>query len=132
MVVVDVAGFVKHPGIVELPIGSRVHDAIEAAGGVLPHHRAEVNLARVLVDGEQIYVGQEVGASGASAGGKLNINRANAAAIEGLPGVGPVLAQRIIDYRTSHGSFKKIEDLDNVSGVGPSMMAKLKPLVTVG
>ncbi|MEY4348612.1 MAG: hypothetical protein RIS43_1031 [Actinomycetota bacterium] len=128
-VIVDVAGFVRHPGIVELPLGSRVNDAITAAGGVLPHHRAEVNLARVLVDGEQIYVGQEVSNSG---GGKLNINRASASAIEQLPGVGPVLAQRIVDYRTSHGSFKRVEDLDNVSGVGPAMMSKLKPLVTIG
>ncbi|MEY4322574.1 MAG: hypothetical protein RL410_355 [Actinomycetota bacterium] len=131
-VIVDVAGYVRKPGLVELPIGSRVSDAIEAAGGVLPHHRPEVNLARVLVDGEQIFVGETAGGLGATTSGKLNINRATESAIEDLPGVGPVLAQRIIDYRTAHGSFKRIEDLDNVSGVGPAMMAKLKPLVTVG
>jgi competence protein ComEA len=129
VVVVDVAGKVRHPGVVELPIGSRVRDAIAAAGGVLPRHAAGVNLARVLIDGEQIVVGEE---AATQSNAKLNINRATASQLEELPGVGPVLAQRIVEYRQAHGGFRRIEELDAVSGVGPSMMSKLKDVVSVG
>ena len=129
VVVVDVAGAVKNPGVFELPLGSRVQDAVEAAGGLKSRQQAGVNLARVLVDGEQIFIGQP---PAEAPNAKLNINRATAAQLEALPGVGPVLAQSIIDYRESHGGFRRIEELDGVSGIGPSMMRKLKDSVTVG
>ena len=129
VVVVDVAGAVKNPGVFELPAGSRVQDAVEAAGGLKRRQPAGVNLARVLVDGEQIFIGTQ---STDAPNSKLNINRATAAQLEALPGVGPVLAESIIDYRDSHGGFRRIEELDSVSGIGPSMMRKLKDSVTVG
>jgi competence protein ComEA len=130
VVMVDVAGGVKSPGVVEVPAGSRVQDAIKAAGGLKRGVVPGVNLARVVVDGEQIFVGQQV--AGSSAGGKVNINRATAAELESLPGVGPVLAGRIVEYRNEHGSFQSWKDVDGVSGVGPSMLDKLRDVATIG
>ena len=129
MLVVDVVGAVRSPGVVELPAGSRVMDAVSAAGGLRKGAIAGVNLARPLVDGEQIVVGAAAVAVG---GGKVNLNLASASDLEELPGIGPVLAERIVDYRESHGPFRSVAELDAVSGVGPAVLANLRELVSVG
>ena len=126
-VIVDVQGKVRTPGIVELPSGSRVIDAIEAAGGVLPRVIPGVNLARVLTDGEQILIGVVPDA----ANGKVSLNTATAKELEDIPGVGPVLALRIIEFREANGSFKNFEDVDAVSGVGPSLLEQLRQHATL-
>ena len=128
-VVVHVAGAVKKPGLIRLPSGSRVADAVEAAGGAAkPRDLDSVNLARVLVDGEQILVGKARSESGSTG---INVNSASAKELEELPGVGPVLAQRIIDWRTANGPFTSVDDLNSVPGIGDSVLANIKPLVTV-
>lgn len=127
-VVVHVAGAVRRPGLVRLPSGSRVADAIERAGGARSSRYLDsVNLARVLVDGEQIVLGHA--AASAASGGKLSLGSASAAELEQLPGVGPVLAERIVSWRTEHGPFRTVDDLDGVSGVGASLMEQIRPLV---
>ncbi|MGN6634819.1 MAG: helix-hairpin-helix domain-containing protein [Oryzihumus sp.] len=149
VVVVDVVGQVRRPGVVRLPTGSRVFDAVTRAGGALPGaDLAQVNLARVLVDGEQVRgpkPGQVVaaapgpaatGAAGASGGGGaagdvVNLNAADATALDSLPGVGPVLAQRILDWRTEHGRFSSVDELGEVSGIGDKLMSQLRPKVRV-
>jgi competence protein ComEA len=135
--VVDVAGRVRRPGLVTLPPGSRVADAIRAAGGVRPGtDLTSLNLARKLVDGEQILVGV-AGAAAPTSGGSpgptnpINLNTATAAELDQLPGVGPVLAQRIIDWRTAHGSFTSVSQLRQVTGIGDSKYADLQSLVRV-
>ena len=138
-VVVHVVGQVRHPGLVALPAGSRVDDAVTAAGGVSRPHAAEsVNLARVLVDGEQIVVGfaaqavaGALGVGASSAPALVNLNSADAATFETLPGVGPVLAERIVTWRTTNGPFRSIDELGEVSGIGDAIMGQLRPLVTV-
>ncbi len=127
-VVVHVAGAVRKPGLVRLPSGSRVADAIEKAGGARsPRYLDSVNLARVLVDGEQIVLGHASASAGS--GGKLSLGSASAAELEQLPGVGPVLAERIVSWRAAHGPFRTVDDLDGVSGVGASLMEQIRPLV---
>jgi competence protein ComEA len=139
--VVSVVGLVKHPGLVTLTTGARVADAIAAAGGLLPDaDAASVNLAAVVSDGEQVAVGVPA-ASGGSAGkgagaapgpaSLLNLNTATAADLDGLPGIGPVLAQRIVDYRDEQGRFTAVDQLDDVPGIGPAIAARLAKLVTV-
>jgi competence protein ComEA len=137
-VVVSVVGLVARPGLVTLPSGSRVAAAIEGAGGLLPDaDPASLNLAAVLTDGEQIAVGvpsATPGApdpTGATAGGAVDLNAAGAAELDALPGIGPVLAQRIVDYRTRNGPFTSVDQLDDVPGIGPAIFAELAPLVTV-
>jgi competence protein ComEA len=142
-VVVHVTGAVRRPGLVDLPGGSRVDDAVAAAGGATRRaDLASVNLARLLVDGEQIVVLRKgetapAGASGPSTGGTaspgqpVDLNLATLEQLDGLPGVGPVLAQRIIDYRTAHGRFSSVDELTEVSGIGERTLADLKPLVRV-
>ena len=140
-VVVSVVGSVARPGLVTLPTGSRVAAAVEAAGGLGPDaDPASVNLAAVVSDGQQIVVGAPGGsgasvagpAGGAAAapGGKLDLNRATAAELDALPGVGPVLAQRIVDHR-QQGPFTSVDQLDDVPGIGPARAAELAELVTV-
>ncbi|MBX6749092.1 MAG: ComEA family DNA-binding protein [Micromonosporaceae bacterium] len=132
VIVVAVMGRVQRPGLVEIPAGSRVADAIAAAGGPLPEtDLSTLNLARKLVDGEMITVGVPEPSSGAAAGGRVNLNTATAAELEALPGVGPVLAQRIIAYREEHGGFRSVDELREVSGIGDATFAELEPRVTV-
>jgi competence protein ComEA len=141
-VLVDVAGWVRHPGVYELAPGARVIDAIQAAGG--PRRGAaleSLNLAAPLVDGTQILVpkrgqappagGGTASAGAATPGGLVNVNTAPAAELEALPGIGEVLAQRIVDYRTEHGPFASVEDLVDVSGIGDAILAEIRDLVTV-
>ena len=129
-IVVHVIGDVRRPGVVELPQGARVMDAVDAAGGVLPRTIVTENLARVLVDGEQINIGR-ANTSAAAADGRISVNSASAAQIEQLPGVGPVLAQRIVEYRDAHGSFAQLRDLLNVPGIGDAKYAQLADMATL-
>lgn len=137
-VVVAVVGQVVTPGLVTLPLGSRVADAVAAAGGARPDaDLSTVNLARVLVDGEQVAVGvpgapQANGAPpGSGVPALVNLNTATEAELEDLPGVGPVLAGRIAAYRDEQGGFTSIDELQEVSGIGPSTYADLQGAVTV-
>lgn len=147
-VTVHVAGKVRKPGVVTLPAGARVADAIRAAGGLRPGTgTGSLNLARRVVDGEQIAVGvpaappQAVppqaappgtaGAPAAAPGQPLDLNTATAEQLDDLPGVGPVLAQRIVEYRTRNGGFRSVEQLREVSGIGERRYAELKDLVRV-
>jgi competence protein ComEA len=135
---VSVVGSVARPGLVTLPSGSRVAAAVEAAGGLGPDaDPASVNLAAVVTDGQQIVVGAPglagatpEGGAPAAAGGKLNLNRATAAELDALPGVGPVLAQRIVDHREQR-PFTSVDQLDDVPGIGAARAAELADLVTV-
>lgn len=133
--VVAVSGQVHRPGLVRLSPGARVADAIEAAGGALPDAELDqLNLARKVTDGELIAVGVPPppdAAGPAGEGGLLNLNTATAAQLETLPGIGPTLAQRIIDYRTTHGPFTSVGQLREVPGIGEARFAELEPLVTV-
>ncbi len=142
-VMVDVAGGVKSPGVYEVPANSRVIDAIAAAGGAVAHaDTSDINLARIIKDGEQVYVDlAEVSSPSVQGGsvkrtvkkksGPININRATAGELDSLPGIGPVLASRIIDYRKSNGPFTSVDDLQKVSGIGVSKFAQFKSKVRV-
>jgi competence protein ComEA len=138
-VVVHVVGQVMAPGLVHLPAGSRLADALDAAGGATPEaDLAAVNLARVLTDGEQIVVprpGEQL-AGAADTGrpdpGAIDLNAAGTGELDTLPGVGPVIAQRIVDWRTDHGGFSSVEELGEVSGIGPSLLDGVRDLVRVG
>jgi competence protein ComEA len=132
--VVAVSGKVQRPGLVRLPSGARVADALEAAGGPLPGtDLSALNLARKVTDGELIVVGAPApgGAGGIDPGGLVNLNTATLDQLQTLPGVGPVLAQRIIDYRQQHGGFGSVADLRNVTGIGDARYNELKSRVTV-
>ncbi|MFF7768062.1 helix-hairpin-helix domain-containing protein [Streptomyces massasporeus] len=145
-IVVDVGGKVRDPGIHRLPAGSRVADALHAAGGVKPGTDTDgLNRARFLVDGEQVIVGGPApapapGAGGGSAPGgpaggvaapaaPIPLNTATVDQLDTLPGVGPVLAQHIIDYRTQHGGFRSVDELREVNGIGDRRFADLRDLV---
>jgi competence protein ComEA len=149
-VVVHMAGAVRSPGVYSLAPGARVIDGVRAAGGAAPDaDLSSINLARLLTDGERVYVPRRGetpppdaggggapaadggGAPGAAAGGKVNINTASVGELDGLPGIGPVLAQRIVDYRTQHGPFRSVNDLQKVEGIGQKKFESLKDFVTV-
>lgn len=133
MITVHVSGRVALPGLVSLPAGARVADAVVAAGGALPGaDLASLNLAAPITDGQQLVV-PEVTASGgrAPSDGRVRINTADVSALEVLPGVGPVLAARIIAYRDTHGPFAVIEDLLDVPGIGESKLAAMRDAVVV-
>ena len=128
---VDVAGKVIHPGVYQLPQGSRAIDAITMAGGAKSGiDLSDINLAHILIDGEQLYVGGSV-SSGGTRRGKININRASKSEFDSLPGIGPVLAARIITYRTKNGPFASVEDLQKVSGIGGSKFDDIKDLLRI-
>lgn len=158
VVMVHVVGRVKEPGVVQLPVGSRVIDAVQAAGGVTDEaDPASLNLARPVVDGEQVWVGapgeepppggatglappggavpgSDGGGAGPGAGqavGPLDLNQADQAQLEELPGVGPVTASRILAWRESHGRFTAVEELMEVSGIGERTFEQLRDHVTV-
>jgi competence protein ComEA len=135
VVTVHVAGAVASPGVYELEPGSRVADAIEAAGGVTDEaYTDSVNLARVLADGEQVVIQNAQAAQAAAQGagsGLVNINLADAGQLDQLPGIGPVLADRIIANRTAEGPFVTLDDLQRVSGIGPALLEKLAGAATV-
>jgi competence protein ComEA len=152
-IVVDVSGKVREPGVHRLPAGSRVTDALRAAGGVKSGTNTDgLNRARFLVDGEQVVVGgpaavaapgvggttvggaSGVGGAGGSAGGvalaaPVSLNTATVDQLDTLPGVGPVLAQHILDYRTRHGGFRSVDELREVNGIGDRRFADLRNLV---
>ena len=142
--VVDVIGKVRRPGVVTLRPGARVVDAIKVAGGLRSGAGpGGLNLARPVVDGEQIVVGQKpapqaapappasTAVPGAAPGAQLDLNTATLEQFDGLPGVGPVLARRIVDYRTQHGGFRAVEELQEVTGIGSRKFDDIKALVRV-
>lgn len=131
-VVIDVAGAVVHPGVVTLPAGSRVFEALKAAGGVKRGiDVTSLNLARIVVDGEQILVGRNAPVAGSSraSASVVSLNQATEEDLDALPGVGPVTAKSILAWRQQHGSFTKVEELQEIDGIGPKTFAKLKSLV---
>jgi len=137
--IVDVAGAVRRPGVYEFGEGDRVIDAIERAGGPLAKADLSLlNLAAPLTDGTQILVPKTgppgaapVGGGSGSAGGLLNINTASATDLEGLSGIGEVLAATIVDYRDQNGPFASVDDLEDVSGIGPATLEEIRDQVTV-
>jgi competence protein ComEA len=144
--IVDVVGKVRQPGIVTVPKGSRVYEAIDAAGGLRGRvDTTTLNLARELVDGEQVLVGIEpvdaagepasgaggTGAAGGPGAAKINLNTATLEQLDTLPGVGPVTAQAILDWREGEGPFTSVDDLLDVKGIGDATLAELRDLVVV-
>ena len=140
-IVVDVVGKVRRPGIAVLPAGARVVDAVRAAGGMLRGvDPASVNLARLLTDGEQVVVGPaasgvappvpSAGSTG-TVGALVNLNTADQAELETLPGVGPVTAAAILEWRSQHGGFTSVDELLEVSGIGEATLAEIAPHVTL-
>ena len=128
-IVVHVTGEVISPGIVTLPAGSRVIDAITAAGGFTSDvSEVNLNLAAHIEDGQLIYVGQE---TGPSADTRVNLNTATLNDLEALPGVGPVMAQRILQWRTTNNRFSSVEELQEIDGIGPKLFSRLRELVRV-
>ena len=147
VVVVYVVGPVRRPGVFTLPAGSRAIDALRAAGGVKPgHHLGPVNLAAPLIDGSRVDFGTGEGtdlsaagggskstgsASGTGGSGLVELNNATLTELDGLPGVGPVLAQRILDWRSEHGRFTSVDELREVSGIGARKFESLRSRVRV-
>lgn len=131
-VLVHVSGAVEAPGVYELPLGSRARDAIEMAGGASEDADLNrINLARVLQDGQQIHVPIVGDDSGEAVQFPININIASVEQLSQLPGIGEVTAQAIIDYRESQGPFQRIEDIQNVSGIGPNTYENIRELISV-
>ncbi|MCS6880876.1 MAG: helix-hairpin-helix domain-containing protein [Oscillochloridaceae bacterium] len=141
--VVYISGAVWYPDVYRLPAGARVADAVAAAGGLRPEAaRERVNLAEPLRDAQHVHIASvsevaaapsaEASAAGESAGGRLDLNRASAAELEELPGIGPTLAGRIVARREEQGPFRTVEELREVTGIGEKLFAQIAPLVTVG
>lgn len=140
---VHVLGAVRKPGLVELAPGSRVADAIEAAGGLTAKaDPGELNLAAMVADGDQLVIGTSAepggevrgsasGSGGASGSGKVSLNTATLEQLDTLPGVGPVTAQKILDWREAHGKFSAVAELQEVDGIGPKTFADIEPHVRI-
>ncbi len=135
---VYVCGAVNHPGIVRLESGKRLADALDAAGGAAPGaDLGKLNLAQPIKDGQQIAVpisprpGNGAQSGAASTDGLININSADKAQLDKLPGIGPAMADRIIEYRETHGAYQKAEDLKKVKGIGETKFNKLKDKITL-
>lgn len=131
---VHVVGAVRRPGLYRLKEGARVADALARAGGVTPKAQVElVNLAAPIADGQQVVVPRRgaVGAvaGGASGGGPIHLNTATLEQLDELPGIGPVTAQKILDYREEHGAFSSVDELDGIPGIGPARLAQVRDLV---
>ena len=148
MIFVDIGGAVKNPMLAELPDGSRVDDAIQAAGGLKQEaDMSNINRAEFLIDGQKVFIPSlaldedgnvisdaqagTTGSSGIDSTGKVNINTADSSQLQTLNGVGPATAQKIIDYRQSNGTFSNIEDIKNVSGIGDKTFEKLRDYITI-
>ena len=132
-VVVDVTGAVNRPGVYRLPAGARVNDAVQRAGGATPKAQVEaVNLAARLADGQQVVVPEEgpggapLGAAGVSEEGPISLGTATVEELDTIDGIGPVTAQKIVEYRDQHGGLSSVEELDQVSGIGPATMESLR------
>lgn len=129
---VHVVGAVASPGLYELESGSIANDAILAAGGFTEEALQQtVNLARVLSDGEQLLVRAEGEVGAESGSGLISLNLSSETDFEQLPGIGPALARRIVEYREQHGSFGSLEELTSVSGIGPKLFGQIKDLLTL-
>jgi competence protein ComEA len=137
-ILVHVVGAVRKPGLYRLTDGSRINDAIQAAGGAKPKADLQlINLAAPVADGQQVIVpvrgraasAGSSAAGGSAAGGHVHLNTATLEQLDTLPGVGPVTAQKILDYRNEHGAFKSVDELDAVPGIGPARLAELKKVV---
>ncbi len=130
---VHITGAVVAPGIYDLPAGSRVADAVDAAGGFLPIADEEnINLASLLEDGDQLHIEKsEFYTAGSGGTNRVNINTATVDELDTLPGIGPSTAQAIVDYRRQYGSFQRTDELTNVSGIGPATYERIKDLITV-
>jgi competence protein ComEA len=134
---VDVVGAVRRPGVYRVASGSRVADAVRRAGGATPKAQLDlVNLAALVADGEQVVVPRRGAAVAVAAGGgsvtpsgPVHLNSATIEQLDELPGVGPVTAQKIVDFRTAHGGFSSVDELDAVPGIGPARMTDLRELV---
>lgn len=142
-IVVHITGAVPRPGVYALPEGARVQDVISAAGGFLAEaDKATINLARILEDGEMLDIPYTEGFSPVipteapvvvePSSELIDINTASSVELESLPGIGPTTAQKIIDYREQNGPFLSIEDIINVSGIGPGTYERIKLLITIG
>lgn len=137
LLIIDVVGAVRRPGLVRLPEGSRVADAIVRAGGLRGGaERAGVNFAAPVSDGQQILVPQRGapvaaggGAAASGSAGPVSLSSATAEQLDALPGVGPVTAEKIVAYRQQHGAFRSVDELDAISGIGPARIADLRGLV---
>ncbi len=131
--VVQLDGEVARPGLYRLPSGSRVADAVDAAGG--PTDQADLtglNRARLLRDGDRVSIPpRSAGGATPQVAPGVNLNTASADQLESLPGIGPVLARRIIEYRVRHGPFQRVEELLQVEGIGPKVLQELRPRVIV-
>ena len=134
--VVHVVGAVRRPGLFRLVEGSRVADAVTRAGGPTPKAElSAVNLAAPLADGQQVLVpargaAAAAGGAGPAAGTKVSLGAATVEQLDELPGIGPVTAEKIVDWRAAHGPFRSVEDLDDVPGIGPARIEQLRELVT--
>lgn len=137
-ILVYVSGAVNNPGVVSVSEGARVAEAIEKCGGIMPTaDMNSVNMAQVLKDGAQIKVSEKNtpvtlnSKTGSEQGSMVNINQADVKTLESLPGIGPAMAQRIVEYRNENGSFQSVDDLQKVKGIGKAKLEKLKDRVTV-
>jgi competence protein ComEA len=131
-VVVHVAGAVRRPGLYRLAEGKRVADAVARAGGATaPADTTAINLAAPLADGMQVVVPRRLPGGGQpAAGGRVSLSSATAAELDALPGIGPVTAQKILDYRAQHGGFRSVDDLDAIPGIGPARIEQLREVVS--